>query len=237
MSILFTQDLKLTFAPTEKQLCYIMSHPNETSKYILNTGIFEKPLIGWAIENYKNSEKVFLDIGAHMGTYAINLAPYFKHTYAFEAQKKTYYCLTGGIAMNDLCEKVTAYHCAVTNYENSGKEITLNVGSQDGGGSTITHFNLPTNLIREEKIIAKNIDEFDIKDIGLIKIDVEGAELDALKGAAKTLEMNDYPPILFEAWSEAWYDKQREELFKYLRSHGYRMARVYSNNMYLATRD
>lgn len=242
MSVVFTQDLRMIFKPSDdvkgkRDIVYIMSHPNPTSEHILSRGIFESELIGWACENYKNPEKIFVDIGAHMGTYSFNLAPHFKHTHAFEAQKKTYECLAGGIALNNLSDKVTSYHCALTSPEESGGSTTLRIVSEDGGGSSIKDLYSTSSPITTEETETECLDDFELEDIGLIKIDVEGAELDVIKGSVKTLKKSGYPPIIFEAWPDSWFASQKKELFDYItKTFGYKIQNIYSNNMFLATK-
>lgn len=196
MSILFSQDLNFRFIPHTTS--FIMKHPNSTSKYILDNGIFEKSLIKWSVTNFKNPEKVFLDIGAHMGTYAVNLAKFFHHTHAFEAQRETYYCLAGNVALNGLTPKITAHQVALTSHDDKGKTMELKIVSDDGGGSSIKNLANNTNPIETEKVETKALDDYQLDNIGFIKIDVEGAELDVLKGAVNTLKRNDYPPFIFE---------------------------------------
>jgi hypothetical protein len=55
-----------------------------------------------------------------------------------------------------------------------------------------------------------------IKNVKLIKIDVEGAESDVLRGAKKILK-RDHPRIIFEAWDEKNLNKIKKILilFKY----------------------
>ena len=233
MNVIFSEDLKFSYLPDKT--VYLMPHPNPTSKHILSNGIYEKDLINWAKNNYKDSKKIFIDIGAHMGTYSIKLAPYFSHTYSFEAQKNTFYCLAGGIALNGLSDKITAHHYALTNPDQAGKILNLKIISPDGGGSSIKNLSNNTNPIREEKVKTKTLDQFKLENIGLIKIDVEGAEIDVLKGAVKTLRESGYPPILFEAWSDSWFDQEREKLMDYVKSLKYNIRKVYKDNMYLAT--
>ena len=235
MNIIFTDDLHFSYLPDKT--IYIMSHPNPTSKHILSNGIYEKQLIDWAKDNYKNSAKIFVDIGAHMGTYSINLAPHFSHTHSFEAQKNTFYCLAGGIALNGLSDKITAHHFALTNPDDSGKTLNLKIISLDGGGSSIRNLANNVDPIATEEVETRTLDQFKLKRIGLIKIDVEGAEIDVLKGAVKTLEENGYPPILFEAWPDPWFEEERKKLMDYVKSLKYTIRKVYKNNMYLATMD
>ncbi len=49
-----------------------------------------------------------------------------------------------------------------------------------------------------------------------MKIDVEGNELQVLKGAKKTIEEHQHPPIFFEVWNNGWYAKTKAELFAFI---------------------
>jgi hypothetical protein len=55
----------------------------------------------------------------------------------------------------------------------------------------------------------------------LIKIDVEGLELQVLQGATQFLEAHAYPPLLLEAWNLDWFKDRREQLLSYLTHLGY----------------
>lgn len=235
MSVIFTQSLSFHYVPNKDEITYIMSHPNSTSNYILQHGIFESELIQLCRDKLCSSEKIFVDIGAHIGTYSMNLAPYFSHTYAFEAQKSTYYMLCGNVALNSLTDKITTKHCAVSNYENDGKMVHLKIVSEDGGGSTIKDFS-HHKILSEESVISKPLDYFQLSNIGLIKMDVEGSERDVLQGALKTLEKNNYPPILFEAWNDDWYSDEKVNLMAYLTELGYKIEILFYTNMFLATK-
>jgi hypothetical protein len=77
---------------------------------------------------------------------------------------------------------------------------------------------------------VKTLDSMNLHDIGFIKIDVEGNELNVLQGALHTLKQSAYPKILFES---NIYDS---ELFSFLTSIGYSIIKITGyTNMYLAT--
>lgn len=73
------------------------------------------------------------------------------------------------------------------------------------------------------------MDYFQITDIGLIKIDVEGMELEVLKGGIDTLNKNNFPPIFIEIWEtdnwrnnyKEYYEKNGEDIKSFLESLGY----------------
>jgi hypothetical protein len=84
-----------------------------------------------------------------------------------------------------------------------------------------------------ETIDAEPLDRLDIQDfIPLIKIDVEGHELEVLDGALETIRANEYPPIIFEAWTwKPWYAERRKELFEFLQDLGYEITEIGQNNL------
>jgi FkbM family methyltransferase len=212
--------------------------PRNNLKYHIDDGLFESHLIEWS-KQYCNLDKIFLDIGAHTGTYAISLSKYSKHVIAFEPQKMSYYALCGSVALSNI-ENITCLNFGLGSQEQVG--ITqLNIISTDGGGSSI--FNNSNNkIIKKENIEIKTLDSLThlqypelqypelYNNIGFIKMDIEDNELYALKGAVETLRASNYPPILFEA---NW---QNNELFDYIRSIGYKIVNISGYpNMYMAT--
>jgi len=220
-----------TYENDKNQILYLNNQethilPQINLQYYSQHGLFESQLIEWC-KQFCSKDKVFLDIGAHSGTYTISLSAYCKHVYCFEPQKMTFYSLCGGVALSGK-NNVTCLQYGLGSPDQVGQQ-TLKIVSNDGGGSSLHSTN---GVIREETIEIKMLDEFDICDIGFIKMDVEENELHVLKGALKTLDKSNYPTILFESN----YDNQ--ELFDYIKEIGY--SGIISvggcNNMYLTQR-
>jgi FkbM family methyltransferase len=215
---------------------FLMKQDNPTGAHIIQNGIFEADIIEWC-KKFCSKDKVFVDIGAHMGTYTMNLAPLSKHVFCFEAQKMTYYQLCGGIALNELTN-VTAHNYALGDQRDT---VELRVVSPDGGGSSVIDNIPPTEnskVLQKETVLMRPLDTFDIVDVGFMKIDVEGCELKVLKGATGTLRHSGFPPFIFEAWPDSWFDEQRKALFDYVYEIGYKIMNVpNSSNMFLAYRD
>jgi FkbM family methyltransferase len=196
----------------------------------------EESLIMWSKE-FCSTDKNFLDIGAHTGTYTLTLAPHCKHVYAFEPQKFTYYGLCGGIALSNY-QNVTAYNTAIGSNSQRGK-MTLKVISPDGGGSSILPLSTHENPMASETVDVKSLDEdFSIDDIGFIKIDVEGNESYVLEGAKNTLARSNFPPIIFEYQEFPQYQEVNGNLKRVIRELGYDTQPIsgYENLMVLATR-
>jgi FkbM family methyltransferase len=196
--------------------CYAMS------------GLFESNLIEWS-KQFCNRSKVFLDIGAHTGTYTVSLATHSMKTYAFEPQRTTYYALCGSVALSGLSDRVECMMVGLGSQEQIGRQ-TLNIVSEDGGGSSLHQSE--SLVINQEDIEIKTLDSFDISDIGFIKMDVEDNELQVLEGAQSTLKRSGFPTILFESNQNSY----REPLFKYVSSIGYKITAINGyGNMFLAT--
>lgn len=201
--------------------------PRNNINYYINNGLFEKHLIGWC-KQFCSKDKIFLDMGAHSGTYTISLANYSNHVYAFEPQKMTYYSLCGSVALSNL-DNITCLNFGLGSIEQVGNQV-LNIVSDDGGGSSL-HLNNNT-ILKTEIIEIKTLDSLNLKNIGFIKMDVEENELFILKGGLETLKISDYPKILFES------NNVNSDLFIFIQNIGYKITQITnSHNMFLACKN
>ena len=204
--------------------CYFL--PAHNHDYYVKYGLFESGLIEWC-KQFCNPNSVFLDIGAHTGTYAISLAPFSKKVYAFEPQKMTYYALCGGVALSNM-NNIDCINYGLGSDDQVGTQ-TLNLVSADGGGSTLQK--VQCEVIGKERVEVRRLDDMQIQGpISFIKMDIEGNELNAVKGGVETLRRNNYPRILFESNCE------NAELFQFIKDLGYKVISVSGTfNMFLAT--
>ena len=204
--------------------CYLL--PANNHDYYVKHGLFESSLIEWC-KQFCSPNGIFLDIGAHTGTYAISLAPFAKKVYAFEPQRMTYYALCGGVALSNL-HNIDCVGCGLGSIDQVGMQ-TLNLVSLDGGGSTL--HDVQGTILATECIEVRRLDDVAIEGpISFIKMDIEGNELNAIKGGVETLRRNNYPRILFESNCE------NVELFQFIQDLGYKVVGVSgTHNMFLAT--
>lgn len=214
-----------------KRFC--MKMDNECAKYILANGIFEYPLITWC-QQFVKKDSIFLDIGAHMGTYSVILSDHCKEVHAFEPQTDTYTCLNCSVSANG-CKNITTHNVALGEKEG---QLSLNVVSPDGGGSTLRPDipgKMSMKVLGTETVEVKTLDSFGFTNVGFIKMDVEGSELSVLKGAKETIKNNRFPPFIFEVWPNNWYANDKKELMDYITRLGYKIVEIGGvNNMYLA---
>jgi FkbM family methyltransferase len=161
-------------------------------------------------EKYIKPGMTIFDIGANIGMYSLPLSFLVKHNgkvHAFEAESKNYERLRINIALNNFTN-IKLNHNAVFS---ESVEVTLNVFPDSvnswhslGSPELPDPFN-PGKLIspKEKQVVqGVSIDDYvsncKIEKIHFMKIDVEGAEFDVLKGASSSLEKGLIDVIMFE---------------------------------------
>ena len=196
-------------------------------------GVAEDAVIKWALEDQLPAGKTFLDIGANVGSWAIQFGRSGKTTkvHAWEPQSSTFHGLVAGIALNGLLDKVEYHRVALgsPNQVEQGDGYTtlhlLDGPTGTGGQSSLLEDAAPTGAgvpwTGTERVEIRTLDSYGFTEVGLIKLDAEGNELHILLGAQGTLEASDYPPIIFECWGAEWFKDRREALFLHLKSLGY----------------
>ena len=164
-------------------------------------------------EGFFDFNKNLVDIGAGLGEYSYYLP--FNHAYAFEPNKTMLYKMHANLVLFDKVYDVDTF-----NYMLSDKhEIVKFDGFYNEAGGQ-EDYNKDISVDCHTKIL----DDFNIENVGLIKVDVEGMEEKVLRGGIGTIIRNNYPPILFECWDVGSYGMTQEKhdsLFGYLNSLGY----------------
>lgn len=183
----------------------------------------ERHLIDWVRDNYCNDGYVFVDAGAHIGTYSLAFAGRSRSVIAFEPSLANYHRLCGGIALAGLSHKIRAVHSALSDY--TGR-ASLRIPSEDGGLSTLETWipHAPETAPRED-VFVNQMDSYALDKVGLIKIDVEGHEEHVLRGARKTIERG-FPRLLIEVWPDDWFRDQRLRVFAELERMGYKRTPI-----------
>jgi FkbM family methyltransferase len=180
-------------------------------------------LLGLRRQNHGDGV-VAIDCGANIGVHTIEWAMSMTgwgSVLSIEAQERVYYALAGNIAINN-CFNAVAVHGAVSsesgtmkipnpNYLLPSSFGSLELRERDGNefiGQTIDY----ENTVTVRKLA---IDEFNLSRVDLIKIDVEGMELEALEGARRTIDQS-HPIMLIEK-----IKADNVRLQQWLGEHGY----------------
>ena len=200
------------------------------AKDYATTGLYERNVIRWTCDNLLPSGKAFVDIGAHHGIYTVEMAKK-GHVHAFECSPKSFNYLCANLALRDLHYQVTPHNVALG--PTAGTTPYYIRDPKDGGGNGVCSFDYDTQRQTPSiQVPMQTLDSFGLTNIGFIKIDVEGYELQVLQGAEETLKRNGYPKILFESWRPAQEAlgfpsvALRTSLFEWLRSRGYQIIPI-----------
>jgi FkbM family methyltransferase len=192
----------------------------------------EPETIHWLEENIKEKD-VFYDIGANVGAYSL-VADKFCNgditVYAFEPSFSTFQLLCKNIILNNCQNSIFPYMICLSEKE---QLETLNYFSVDAGQSKHTignnyidctgkHFTPEYRQI----IFGYSID-FLVRWRGfappnLIKLDVDGTEIDILRGASETLKNGTVRSILVEASPE---EPHGEQVLSFLHNTGFVLDR------------
>ncbi len=149
--------------------------------------------------------KVFVDVGADVGAYALRAALRGMTVYAFEPNADNAGILRRNAELNAL--RLNLVECALGS-SNGRARI-----SENGATSRITQDN-------GVEVEMRTLDSFDLPSVELLKIDVEGYELEVLKGARQTLARA-HPAMMVEM--HHWIGAENEAaFFEILRGLDYR---------------
>lgn len=215
--------------PTNSKTMFIPEA--RVAKDYFRNAFYERSIVDWVVNTFVDEKKNCIDIGAHIGWYTMDLARKANHVYSFECSPKSFNYLCANIALNELDYKVTKFNYALSKIE--GKTPYYIRDPKDGGGNGISQFN--QDIMKGTPSIEvpmKTLDSFGLENVNFMKIDVEGHELQVLEGGEETLELNNYPKLLFESWPERCESQGvparelRKKLFSFLTAHEYKITPV-----------
>jgi FkbM family methyltransferase len=140
------------------------------------------------------SAKAAIDVGANSGWYTYPLSKIFRRVYAFEINED----LTGWIKQYNP-GNIELIHCGLSSTAGTARfYVPVTHGQAMTGWGSLHRDNLPgADAYLEKEIRIAPLDDFGIADVGFIKIDVEGHEVEVLMGAAKTIAQS-RPVVLVE---------------------------------------
>jgi FkbM family methyltransferase len=168
-----------------------------------------------------------LDCGANIGVFTIEIANFMRdwgQIIAIEAQERLFYALAGNLALNN-CFNARAIWAAIGNEDGfidipepnycapgsfGSFELREALGNEHIG-QTID-YSKPTSRVR-----MMRIDDVALTRVDLIKLDIEGMEMEALAGAMQTIEH--HKPIIFTEMIKV----DRKEFSLLLEGLGYRI--------------
>jgi len=182
---------------------------------------------------------MLIDIGANIGTFSIPVARATGcEVHAFDAQRIVSQLLAGNFALNGIASGHVHHvalgapghpdllRIALPNYARNGNFGAF--ATQEEIYRTVSTARM-TDSGESEDVPVRTLDSYALEDAFLVKVDVEGAELQVLQGAIETLRESNFPPLIFEAWRDDWWSDKREQLLAFVRDLGYEITRMDEN--------
>lgn len=186
-------------------------------------GVYE-PLETEIIKKEVKSGDIVLDIGAHIGYYTLILAKIVGENgkvFAFEADPTNFNLLKKNIITNGY-KNVILIHNAVSN---ENKKIKLYLCEYNNGMHRIYKSKFCSSYIEIE---STRLDDYFEKinfnkQINFVKMDVEGAELDVLRGMSLLLDKNKKLKIVTEFAPVSLFERGNnpEDFIKILNKHDF----------------
>lgn len=176
------------------------------------------------------ADDVLIDVGANVGYFAVTLAKTIPglRVHAFEPVNATFTLLSRNIVRNRLSDRVAAHRVALG--ERAGEACVTNdmeTGNHIVSGESRAQHGIET--VRQDTLDAL-LERIDCPRVDFIKCDIEGAEMQFLRGAERTLR-RDRPQLVMEI-ERRWLTRMGsspEEVFRFLKDLGYIATPVYDD--------
>ncbi len=147
----------------------------------------------------ENRRRVVLDVGSNIGTWTYHLVDHFNYVHCFEPVKVNQDCWIRNLGGYN---NTVLYDVALGDEDEQVKMLVSNICTAWAyiPGSKNNHTDKPKEAHKDviiEDVNVECMDNYNFENIDFIKIDVEGYELNVLKGAKETILRNK-PYILLE---------------------------------------
>ena len=173
--------------------------------------------VGRTIRSILKADDVFVDIGANVGYFSLMASKICRKVISFEPNPTCLTQLNRNIEINkakniDIRPIGLADRCGIAEFHVSNASNIGGGSLREGSGEKFS-VQLDT--------LANQLPDQPIR---LIKIDIEGAEVVALKGASDILSRPDAPDVICEISENSLQQlgSSKEELFRLMSSHGYK---------------
>ena len=199
---------------------FVTTHDRDPIQRKWRKGLFYEPKEMEAIEAHFPEGGIFVDIGANVGNHSLYVAAFKAPTKVipFEPNPDAYRLLLANIAINDFQDRFDLGHLGVglSDKPQEGLEMVFQPRNLGGSKMASTGEGDLTVVVGDEALAGVDPD--------MVKIDVEGMEMQVLRGLEKTigrarpvlmLEIDDLNLEAFRAWIAPFDYETVEEVRRY----------------------
>lgn len=210
---------------------FLLNYRNQIDRKIGLHGSYESDVCERLFAEMEKGCDVFLDIGASVGVYALQAAHrgLAKEVHAFDPDPRNFAHLTFNIYLNNLMDVVRVHPSAVSDtsgpirFEMASADKTTNsqvVKTVLDDATTPAMGRMISGSGTMRQMIAQALDDIlPYKDKKIFfKINIQGHELNALKGAARLLQEN---TCFLQIWL---WPENRDRVLLYLADAGYKLV-------------
>jgi FkbM family methyltransferase len=200
---------------------HLVQYMQQVSSFVDGKLTYQYNKLQAALRYVKNWDTA-IDIGAHVGLWSMHLVKRFSRVIAFEPSSEHCLCLAKNVPTGNF----ELFRMALGDQAGWGN-LAFEKGSSGG-----------THIIRNDKagnILIRQLDDFNFKRVGFIKIDVEGFELFVVQGGELVI-CRDHPVICIEQKPKGLAERYGVERFaarKLLESWGAHMVEEISGDYIL----
>ena len=185
------------------------------------------------LEKLVQGTRTVVDIGGNIGQMALLFAQYAKRVITFEPIPRLADRLEEQIKLNALDGIILLRREALSDHEGT-LQIELPTIENGGSGSTIlTHAISSTSIEVKAKRLDTVLNEIGIGDVDFVKMDIEGAELFALRGMTELLR-EPHGPIMVLEMNQKMMDLagySASDIIKFLGRFDYRCYRFMKSGL------
>jgi len=196
---------KLNMLDSQTSYIWKISDPRTAIACLAVTGEYET-LETSILAIFARQSKTIVDVGANVGYYVVELNRFLPNSgkiHAFEPVPESYEQLIQNVELNSVSTSVICNQIALSNLE--GDLILFK--PKNSGSSASSARNLhPREEVQEVHVVSDTLDNYifanKLKNLDLLKIDVEGAELFVIQGGIKAITK--YKPVIFAELLRKW---------------------------------
>ncbi len=167
---------------------------DRVGRQMFKDGLSEQPFIALVRQHFTDPNGCFVDIGANLGNYSLALAPHYLKTVAFEPNPAVFPLLEHNIAANPGL-KIVPIARALSCRRQS--RLFFPTPHGNSGASGFERQRPEVDPLELETAAGDDYAQEFAPRVAAIKIDVEGHELDVLRGLEATIA-HDRPAIFME---------------------------------------